>query len=554
VELRPLRFIRNLGRMRQIVSVLLNHGFGDLVERLHLGRYLRWSRRVLFKRRGPQEPLSRAQRCRLALEELGPTFIKFGQVISTRPDLVPDDVLTELKQLRENVPPFSSDIAIARVESSLGLPVTNAFAEFTTEPLAAGSLAQVHRAKHRDGQELAVKILRPGIAAEIERDISLMHELAVLIERYIPEAQIFDPIGLVGHFARTIRRELNLTREARTLEEFHRLFRNDATLTVPAVFRELSSDTVLTMDFIGGQRIDAPEKLTALGIDCAALAANGARIFLKQAFELGIFHGDPHPGNIRVLENGALCLLDYGMVGQLDESTRDSLIDLLVAIVRRDSASAVQVVEKIGQPFAEFDRPLLRAEIRDFIDTYYGVELSRLAIGHLLGDFVTILVSHGIRCPGDLMLLIRALVTLEGVGHTLDPKFNLAEVLQPFVQSAVRQRYSPSRIAGDIIHDVKALASAAHKVPVSLSRTLEKLANDDLRVQVEHRHIEKLITEVDRSSNRVVIGLILAALIVASALVLRTELHSWWLSVPMYLLSSLLGAWLVYGIFRSGRL
>ena len=250
MELRPLRFIRNLGRMRQIVSVLLNHGFGDLVERLHLGSYLRWSRRVLFKRRGPQTPLSRAQRIRLALEELGPTFIKFGQVISTRPDLVPDDVLTELKQLRENVPPFSSEVAISRVESAIGLPVANAFASFTTEPLAAGSLAQVHRATHLNGQELAIKILRPGITAEIERDISLMHEFAVLIERYIPEAQVFDPIGLVSHFARAIRRELNLSREARTLEEFHRLFRHDATLKVPAVFRELSSDTVLAMDLI----------------------------------------------------------------------------------------------------------------------------------------------------------------------------------------------------------------------------------------------------------------------------------------------------------------
>ena len=454
MELRPLRFIRNLGRMRQIVSVLLNHGFGDLVERLHLGSYLRWSRRVLFKRRGPQTPLSRAQRIRLALEELGPTFIKFGQVISTRPDLVPDDVLTELKQLRENVPPFSSEVAISRVESAIGLPVANAFASFTTEPLAAGSLAQVHRATHLNGQELAIKILRPGITAEIERDISLMHEFAVLIERYIPEAQVFDPIGLVSHFARAIRRELNLSREARTLEEFHRLFRHDATLKVPAVFRELSSYTLLAMDLIDGHRIDDPEELARLGIDCSALAANGARIFLKQAFELGIFHGDPHTGNIRVLDNGALCLLDYGMVGHLDEKTRDSLIDLMVAIVRRDAEAAVCVVEEIGQPFTEIDRPLLRAEIRDFIDTYYGVELSRLDIGHLLGDFVTILVSHGIRCPSDLMLLIRALVTLEGVGHTLDPQFNLPEVLQPFVKSAVRQRYSPSRIAGDIIDDV----------------------------------------------------------------------------------------------------
>lgn len=553
MELRPLRFLRNLGRMRQIVSVLLNFGFEDIVERLHLGGYLRWSRR-LFRRKVPQQPLTRAERIRLALEELGPTFIKFGQVISTRPDLVPEDVLKELKQLRENVPPFSSAVAKERVETAIGLTIERAFADFETDPIAAGSLAQVHRATHHDGRKLAVKILRPGIAAEIEGDIALMHELAVLMDRYIPEARVFDPIGLVGHFARTIRRELNLSREARTLEEFQRLFRSDATLTVASVCREFSSDTVLTMDFIEGERIDEIERLNEIGIDCASLAANGARIFMKQAFELGVFHGDPHPGNIRVLHDGSLCLLDYGMIGQLDEDTRDALIDLLIAVVKRDSQTAVRVVEKIGQPFMEIDRPLLRVEIHDFIDTYYGVPLDRLNIGNLLGDFVGILVNHGIRCPGDLMLLIRAFVTLEGVGRSLDPNFNLAEVLQPFVKNAVRQRYSPSRVAGDLIEELKTLASAAHRMPIALSRTLEKLSNDDLQIEVEHRHIEKLITEVDRSSNRIVISLILAALIVASALILKTGAHSYWLSIPVYVISSMLGTWLIYGIFRSGRL
>ena len=193
VEARPLRFIRNLGRMRQIVSVLFNHGFGDLVERLQIGGYVRWGRRVLLKRREPQSPLSRAQRIRLALESLGPTFIKFGQVVSTRPDLVPTDVIEELKELRENVPPFPSEKARELVEWERGQTLVAAFADFETEPLAAGSLAQVHRARHTDGSLLAVKVLRPDIRAEIERDLSLMHELAVLVDRYIPEARVFDP-------------------------------------------------------------------------------------------------------------------------------------------------------------------------------------------------------------------------------------------------------------------------------------------------------------------------------------------------------------------------
>lgn len=552
METRPLRFIRNLGRMRQIVGVLFNHGFGDLVERLHLGGYVRWGRKLL--RREARSPLSRAQRIRLALEELGPTFVKFGQVISTRPDLVPADVIEELKELRENVPQFDSDQAIALVERELGQTIAAAFAEFSAEPLAAGSLAQVHRARHRDGSDVAVKVLRPNIRADIERDLSLMHELAVLVDRYIPEARVFDPLGLVNHFSRTVRREVNLSREARTLEEFERLFRRDATLHVPKVYRELSSDSVLTMEFVDGYRADDPEQLRDAGIESHSVAANGARIFLRQAFELGVFHGDPHPGNMRVMPDGSLCLLDYGMIGLLEENVRDRLIDLLLSIVKRDPATAVRVIQEIGQTGDDVDLPLLRADVRDFIETYYGVELNRLNVGHLLSDFVSLLVTHGIRVPGDLMLLIRALVTLEGVGRTLDPEFNLAAVLQPFVESAIKQRYSPGRIASDVVRELKTFGELAHQLPRSLGRTLEKLANDDLRIQLEHRHIERLINEVDRSSNRIVISLILAALIVASALILRSGFDEWWLSVPVYIVSSLLGIWLIYGVFRSGRL
>ena len=540
--------------MRQIVSVLLNHGFGDLVERMHLGGYLRWGRRVLFRNRIEDHPLSLAERIRQALESLGPTFVKFGQVLSTRPDLIPDELIEELKNLRENVGPFSTEEALAIFEDDLGTSVDEAFAEFEREPFAAGSLAQVHRAVHRDGTQLAVKILRPGIADQIERDLDLMSELASLIQRYIAEARIFDPVGLVNHFARAIRREVNLTREMRTLQEFQRLFQNDASLYVPRVFIDYCSVRVLTMEFVDGMRVDDPPALTAQGVNCAGLAKNGARIFMKQAFELGIFHGDPHPGNIRVMRDGSLCLLDYGMIGMLDPDKRDQIIDLLMAIVRRDHDAAVRVVRKLGQASRDVDTPLLRADIRDFIDGYYGIELSHLDVGALLRDFIRMLTSHGIRVPGDLVMLIRAIITLEGVGRTLDPNFNLAQVLQPFIASTVRQRFNPARIAADTIAELKTLAEVAHRVPVTMSRALEKLSNDDLRIQLEHRRLDSLMTELDRSSNRIVIGLILAALIVASALVLRGGAASIWISIPIFAISSLLGIWLIYGIFRSGRL
>jgi len=544
-----------LGRSREIATVLLNHGFGDLVERLHLRRYLQWGKRVLFRQRPqPEQRHTRAERIRMALESLGATFIKFGQVISTRPDLVPADIIEELAKLQEHVPSFPSEQAVALVESELGSTIDKLFQAFELEPIAAGSLAQVHRARHLDGSLLAVKIRRPNIVRTVERDLALMLELAILIERHIPEADVFDPVGLVNHFTRTIRRELNFAREGRTIEEFGRMFRNDATLDVPTVYTELTTEAVLTTEFIDGFRVDDRPHLLEAGISTKEVAANGARIFMKQAFELGVFHGDPHPGNIRILRDGSICLLDYGMVGLLDDDMREQLVDLFVAVTRQDVPTAVELVQRIGQPHRGIDIPLLRADARDFVDNYYTVSLERLNVARMLSDFVAILANHSIRCPPDLMLLIRALVTLEGVGRGLDPQFDMAEHLAPFVERVVRDRYNPSRLASRFLTESKTFARLAHDMPLHLGRSLEKLSEDDLSVQLEHRGLERLITEWDRSSNRLAISLVMSALIVASALVMRSGTQTLWLSIPFFTLSSFLGIWLIYGVLRSGRL
>jgi len=551
----PFRLLRNLGRTSEIVTVLLNHGFGDLVDRIGLRNFwYRWRR--LFSRK-PAEPvrhLKLVERVRLTLESLGPTYIKFGQVMSTRPDLMPPEMLAELKRLQENVPPFSSEEAVERVEHELGRPLAELFASFDRTPLAAGSLGQVHRAVNFDGTPLAVKIRRPGAVRNVERDLSLMHEIAVLIERHIAEARIFDPIGLVNHFARTIRRELNFAREGRTMDEFRRLFRQDATLYVPVVFWELTTEAVLTMEFIDGIRVDELAQLNAIGCAPADVAANGARIFMKQAFEFGVFHGDPHPGNIRIRPDGTICLLDYGMIGMLDERIREQLLDLLLAVSQQDVDAAVKLVLQLGESHGEIDRPLLQIDVRDFVVNYYGIELERLNVGRMLSDFVAILSNHGIRCPGSLMLLIRALVTLEGIGRDLDPAFNLASHVRPFVERMVRARYHPSRLVERMWNESRQMVEVAYDIPRNINRTLRKLSEDDLRIQLEHRNLDHFILELERSSNRLVVGMVVAALIVASALILAGKVSSVWISVPMYVLSSLLAVWLIFGIFRSGRL
>ncbi len=555
MEANPFRLLRNIGRTSEIVTVLLNHGFGDLVDRIGLRNFwYRWRRSFS---RNPPEPLKhlkQVERIRMALEKLGPTFIKFGQVMSTRPDLVPPGMLIELQKLQEGVPPFPSDEAVAQLETELGQPVEKLFASFDTTPLAAGSLGQVHRATHFDGTPLAIKIRRPTAVRDVERDLLLMQELAILLESNIPESRIFDPIGLVNHFARSIRRELNFAREGRTMDEFRRLFRQDATLYVPQVYWELTTEAVLSMEFVDGLRIDELKLMVGAKFTPAEIAANGARIFMKQAFEFGVFHGDPHPGNVRILRDGTLCLLDYGMIGMLDGKTREQLVDLLLAISQQDVDAAVRLVLQIGELHREIDRPLLQIDMRDFVSNYYGVELERLNVGHILSDFVAILSNHGIRCPGSLMLLIRCLVTLEGVGRTLDPEFNLAAHLQPFVEKLVKERYSPSRMAERMWSESQSLLGYAHEIPGHVNRTLRKLSQDDLRIQLEHRNLDHFILELERSSNRLVVGMVIGSLIVASALIISRGSGTIWVTLPIYVISSLLAMWLVYGIFRSGRL
>ncbi len=555
LTLSPIKFLRNLGRTREIVTVLLNHGFGDVVSRLGLVKYLRWWRRVVLRRPEVVPALTVAQRIRMALEELGPAFIKFGQVMSTRPDLVPAALIAELEKLQEHVPPFSDAEARRILEAQFGRPLEQLFARFESRPLAAGSLGQVHRAWHHNGTPLAIKIRRPNVVRDVERDLSLMGELALLLERHLPEAEIFDPVGLVAQFARTIRRELDFEREGRTMDEFRRLFRNDATLEIPIVCHDLTTPAVLTMEYFDGLKVGDRDALIAAGVAPAEIAANGARIFMKMSFEHGLIHGDPHPGNLRILGNGVIGLLDFGMVGSLEDDKREQLIDLFASVTRGDVRGCVDQVLLIGKPFRPIDRPLLQSDVKDFVDGFFGVPLEKIDVSRLLSEFVAILSGHGIRYPADLMLLIRAIITLDGVGRELDPNFELAAHMAPLIEQLVRERYDPRRMASRLIADAKSMAHVMHDLPIHFGQTLAKLARNDLRIELEHRHLEHLITEVDRSSNRVVIGLVMSSLIVASALVIRSAGDAaWWISVPTFVLSSFLGIWLIYGVFRSGRL
>ncbi len=556
----PLRILRNLRRSGEIVAVLIKYGFGDLVDRLGLRAYLQLPGRLWNNKPAEEiEPLRRGERIRLMLEELGPTFVKFGQLLSTRPDLVPDDILADLTQLQEQVTPFSTEEAIPAIELCLGSKISQIFSSFDSVPMAAGSLGQVYKAtlkqtdKHT-ADSVVIKIRRPHVGRDVERDVHLMMDFAALIARNIPESEVFDPVGLVEHFKRVIRRELNFTREARAMQEFRRHFHQDASLYVPQVYNEYTHECMLVIEYIEGIKVNQLQTIPALDRRRDIIASNVARVFIKQTFEIGVFHADPHPGNVRIMQDGTLCLLDYGIIGRLDDETRGLLLDLLCVIPERNVEKGVDVILKLGHPMHSVDRRLLAVDFRDFVDSYFDIPLSQMNLGEILSDFVRILSSHGIICPADLLLMIRALVGLEGTGRQLDPEFNLADVLMPSVKRLIRKRYHPRRLIKSAMRDVSALIATAQELPNDVHKTLDKLNRNDLRIHLHHEHLDRLITELDRSGNRIVIGLIISASIVASALIIRTSQGDSWISTIVFVVSAFLGVWLIYGIFRSGRL
>ncbi|MBV09035.1 MAG: ubiquinone biosynthesis protein [Rubinisphaera sp.] len=555
MDTHPLRFLKNLRRTGEIAAILINHGFGDIVERIGLNKYLNWGRRKLLKKSEEEtRTLTRGERVRMTFESLGPTFIKFGQVLSTRPDLIPQDIVDELALLQERVPPFDSQVAIQTVEKALGQTINDSFGSFEPVPLATGSLGQVHCARLPDGSEVIVKIRRPRVVRDVERDLSLIHELAALIKKHVPEAEVFDPDGLVRNFERTIRRELNYLREARSIEDFDRMFDGDASLYVPQVYPNYCRENVLVMERIRGYRVDQFSDVPCLWEKRRQIANNGARLFLKSAFEHGMFHGDPHPGNFRILDDGSICLLDFGMIGVLDEQMRESLVDLFIATARKDSRRCLRIMQQFCEISNDVDERHFCADYREFIDKYYGLPLDRLDIATMLRDFVAILSTHRIRCPGDLMLLIRAIIHLDAVGRKINPEFTLVEVVVPHFKKILRDRYRPDHLWERVREEAQILGRAAHEIPLEIATALKRYNREDSSFKVKVTGLDYMVNELDRSSNRIVVGLIVAAAILSSSLLVRSGAATDWFSVPIYVTSSLLGIWLIYGIFRSGRL
>ncbi len=556
------RTYRNIRRYRQIVSVFIKYGFGGLLEQLNLDYYLALSKSLLTQRRIRRDELTRysnGERLRMALEELGPTFVKLGQLLSTRPDLVPPDILAELRKLQDKVSGFPYQEVEAQIETSLSRPLHEVFAEFSRAPVAAGSISQVHQACLPDGRRVAVKVQRPGIEKQISTDIDIMYTLAELAAKHISEMEPYRPTLLVREFAKNIRQELDFQIEGRNIDRFAENFAEDRSVHIPAVYWERCSSTVLTIEWIDGVKIDEldPERDE---FDPAVLAARGADFILRQVLEFGLFHGDPHPGNLFVLPGNVIAPIDFGLVGRLDDELAGALLELLLSVLKKDVSGMVRVMFKIG--VADEDKinmRELRADFYDLLDRYAGVSLQNLRLQSLVQDFVRIINYHQIRFLPDFILLLRVLISVENTARNLDPSFDFVRHAAPLVERLAEKRFSPEQLRELVEFQLKEVLSLLKIIPGASRDILKKLSRGRLRLEFEHLGLERFSKNLDRIANRLSFTMVVSAIIIASSLIMTADNGFKLFGYPLlgiigYVLAGGLGTWLAIVILRSGKM
>lgn len=571
---------RHFGRYRQIANVLIKHGFGFIAGQIGLDEFLSYPRRLLRRNDEFPEALSRGERIRKVLEELGPTFIKVGQLLSTRPDMVPEDIVRELEKLQDQVPPFPFEQAAETIEKELGQPTEKVFSRIDPEVLAAASIGQVHQARLISGEDVVVKVQRPGIRGIIETDLEVLADLALLADRRSVWGKIYRFSEAVDEFARTLRAELDYTIEGRNADRLARNFGSDPGVVIPEVHWDFTTRRVLTMQYLPGIKISDLEALDREGFNRTAVADRLARAVFKQVLEDGFFHADPHPGNVAVIRNARdavirdardrhsgsreprIVFYDFGMVGRLTSAMKEQLADLVIAFMKKDSDAVLAAVIKMGVVPEDADLPALRRGIDDLREKYYEVPLSKVDLGEAVTDVFYLAFRHRVRMPVDFSLLGKALLAAEGAVKQIDPEFKIVQVAEPFGRKLLAERLSPVRIGREAIRRAEEYRDLAGELPRQFRDLLAQIRAGRLTLGLDLRDLDRSLRKLDRIGNRLSFSIVLLSFsIVMSGLIIGASLGgrpSALSGIPAieigFGIATLLLLGLLVSIFRSGRL
>ena len=554
-----LATVRDLGRIQEIAVVLIRYGFGDVVQRIGMAGALERAGKFLHMQHAEEIlRMSAPVRVRHALQDLGPTFVKLGQVMATRVDLLPPDWIAELSQLQSQVPALPYAQILPQLTEDLGAPPQDVFARVDETPLAAASLAQAHRAWLHDGSTVVLKVRRPGIGEVIEADLRLLARLAEIAQSQAPDLRRYRPVEVVRQFDTSLRRELDFAAECRNAERIAANFADDARVVVPRVYWQWTCQRLNVQEMIHGIAGGDMAAVDAAGLDRHALALLGTDIVMKMVFEDGLFHADPHPGNLFYLADGRIAIIDFGMVGRLAPELRFQVAQLLYGLVSQEPQTVCDVL-LAWTDNDDTDEVRLQSDIDLFVDQYRGVPLKDLRMGAMLTDVTVLLRRHDLMLPPDLALLIKAFLTLEGLGRQLDPGFDMTSAARPWLRREMAERYSPMAIARRGRRTLSSAVELLGELPRDLRRLLQSARRGRLRAQIEVPSLKAFGDQVNSAANRLTVGVVTAALIIGSSIVMNSVSgggsNRWLMALGVlgFIGAALSGVWILLSIWRSGR-